>query len=151
MRQSLPKILQPPSHRKQCDLPKKRGKRVVITTKTTPLGPEATPLLSLFPANVCSQENKLDEIRLTQQEEIIDCCACWDLTLLQHPGSSVRTWVDIVPHRSLTTMRVDGLCVYIKESFIPKCSQNWWTVLIRYWVSNCNWWFLSTGLQNCFT
>lgn len=135
-----------------CEPPKKRGKRVAITTKTTPRGPEATPPLSLLLANVCSRENKLDEIRLTQQEEIIDCCACCDLTPLQHPGSNVRTrWADIVPHRSQTTMRVDGLCVYIKESFILKCNQNWWTVLIRYWVSDCNWWFLSTRLQNCFT
>ncbi len=75
-------IFQPPRqiiwtnrHQKRCNHPRKRGKRARIRAKQ--LGRKAAPLPSLLLANVRSQENKMDEIRLrlTQQCVIWDCCA----------------------------------------------------------------------------
>ena len=58
-------------HRKRCGRPRKRGKRAGIRVKLRRLGPKAVPLPSLLLANVRSQDNKMDEIRLrlTQQRE----------------------------------------------------------------------------------
>ncbi len=54
---------------------RKRGKQAGIRLKLWRLGPKAVPLPSLLLANVWSQDNKIDEIRLrvTQQTETRNC------------------------------------------------------------------------------
>ncbi len=60
-------------HYKQCDCPRKRGKRARIRAKLTQLAPKAIPLSRLLLANVRSQENKMDEIRLRLTQQLRDC------------------------------------------------------------------------------
>ncbi len=60
---------------KQCGWPSKRRKQAGIRVKLRRLRPKAVPLPSLLLANIRSQDNKMDEIRvkLTQERETRNC------------------------------------------------------------------------------
>uniref|UniRef100_A0A3B1IU70 Reverse transcriptase domain-containing protein n=1 Tax=Astyanax mexicanus TaxID=7994 RepID=A0A3B1IU70_ASTMX len=62
-------------HRKRCERKRKRGKRAGIRVRLK-ASPSRPAIPSLFLANVCSLDNKLDYIRLqrTTQREFRDCC-----------------------------------------------------------------------------
>uniref|UniRef100_A0A3B1IXV6 Reverse transcriptase domain-containing protein n=1 Tax=Astyanax mexicanus TaxID=7994 RepID=A0A3B1IXV6_ASTMX len=62
-------------HRKRCERKRKRGKRAGIRARLK-ASPSRPAIPSLFLANVCSLDKKLDYIRLqrTTQREFRDCC-----------------------------------------------------------------------------
>ncbi len=103
-------------HCKRCDCPRARGKKARIRAKPT----QAIPLLSLLLANVQSQENKMDEIRLrlTQQQEIRECSHMFTETWLHHNIPDQTIALDVT--QDFSTMSGGALYVYINDAWCSK-------------------------------
>lgn len=109
--------------RRRCKRKQKRGKRASVRARPK-ANPSKPPLLSIFLANICSIQNKIDEIRLqlTSKRTLVDCC-CMIFSEMWLNNSIPEEAIELA---GCTTYRADQtkdsgkknrgvLCVYINN------------------------------------